>query len=203
MINTIFFGINILLLMITWKYILRPSILDHYRDKLFDIREKTRDFYISNNISLDDKTYKNLRDMLNGHLRFTEKLSFIKIIYFGSKIESNIKLKNYITKEIENQFKTNNIQLVEFIKTTREEAVQLLLDYMTFSSPLLILFFILILCFYIPILIIKKFISSVNYMSNALGKTSKIVGKYLAPDNALEKFSFETNKRLTAIKNEA
>ncbi|MBW1649178.1 MAG: hypothetical protein JRJ44_00610 [Deltaproteobacteria bacterium] len=189
--------------MIIWKYILRPSILDRYRDKLFDLREKTRDFYISNNISLNDDTYKNLRDMLNSHLRFTEKISFTTVSYFAIKINNDTKLRDYITKDIENQFKTNNKKLAEFIKKTREEAGRTLLNYMTFSSPLLILLFILILCFYISVLIIKELISSIkkdlNHMGNAAGKTSKIVGKYLAPDNALEKLSFEANKRLTTI----
>ena len=65
-----------------------------------------------------NKTYKNLRKLLNSHLRFDEKISFITVCYF-------------------------------------------------------------------------------------MGKTSKIAKKYLTPYNALEKLSFEANKRLTTIKNEA
>jgi len=38
MINTIFLGINILLLIIIRDKVLKPSILDNYRDKLIDLR---------------------------------------------------------------------------------------------------------------------------------------------------------------------
>jgi hypothetical protein len=144
MINTIFLGINILLLIVIWEKVLKPSILDNYRDKLFDLREEVREYYLANGIPLSHNTYIQLRNLINSHLRFTEQMSFIKVAFFASRIEKNRDLKNYIQRSIESNFATNNKDLFLFIKTTRKKAVDILQKYMIFSSPTLIISLILV-----------------------------------------------------------
>jgi len=195
MINTVFFGINIILLFYVWKFILRPSILDYFRDRLFDLREEVRDFYILKNIPLSDNTYKSLRDLLNNHLRFTEKLSLSNVFYFSAKIDKNIELKNFIKHEIENKFKTDDERLSIFIKKARLTSSRILIYYMIFSSPLLILLFSSILVYRIPLFMAGKIISSINdeikLISSTLRGTSEIVNKYITTNDDLEELSYK------------
>ena len=65
----IFFGINILLVMAVWHFMLRPSILDHSRDRLFDLRDELRFSFLENNWDIGSASYKRLRDLVNRHLR--------------------------------------------------------------------------------------------------------------------------------------
>lgn len=197
MINTIFFGINIILFMIIWKYMLRPSILDHYRDQLFDLREEVRSYYMSMNISFDEKTYISLRNLLNSHLRFTEKMSLTKISYFSSKIDKSDELKNHIKNEINAKFATEDEHLSNFIKITRTKSIKILINYMILSSPLLLSLLIFISCLYLPVWIVRRILSSIqrelSYVSEAMGETSKIVIRYIATKDDLEELSYETS----------
>ena len=100
MINTVLFGIDLILIYIAWSFFLKRSILDHFRDKLFDIRDDIRLYYIENKIPLTDKTYIKIRNLLNSHLRFTEQLSLFKIAIFLSEVERNPELNAWLDKRL-------------------------------------------------------------------------------------------------------
>lgn len=137
MINTIFFGINILLLIAIWNFMLKKTLLDHYRDQLFDLREEARTFFLQNDIPLDSTAYKNLRDLLNAHLRFTELFTFFKFIYLEIEIKSNKGLQEYLKDGIEKQFATKNPTLEDFTHHVREKAKIILLNHMINSSGII------------------------------------------------------------------
>lgn len=137
MINVIFFGINVILLIVVWNFMLKKSILDHYRDQLFDLREEVREFFIKNEIPLDSPAYKNLRDLFNAHLRFTEKITFMRFIFLEVKIQENKELQLFLKAEIEKQFDTTNPKLKEFIPQIRGKAKLILLNHMVNSSGLM------------------------------------------------------------------
>ncbi len=195
MINTIFFGINIILSILIWKLILKPSILDHFRDKLFDLREETRVYYIVNDIPVSDSSYKNLRGLLNNYLRFTESMSFVGIIFLAKKIYKNKELYEYITREVESKFKFQNEQLDIIAKKVRENSSGIVLNYIVFSSPILISLFISIIPIGIFLMLAKKTINEltckVEVISFALIEISKIVTSYIITKDNLEKISFE------------
>jgi len=195
MINTILFGVNIVLSMLIWRFMLRPSILDHFRDKFFDLREEVREYYILNNIPLSDYSYKNLRDLLNNYLRFTENMSLIEIIFFARRIGENKEIYEYITIEIENKFKFKDEKLNDIARKTRESSSSIVLNYMVFSSPILIFLFIGIIPICIFLLLAKKTINElsckVEVISYALIEISKIVTRYIVTKDSLEKISFE------------
>ena len=149
MINTVLFGINIILLYFVWTYALKPSILDHYRDRLFDLRNEVREYYISNNISLLDNTYKSLRDSINSHLRFTEKKSLIKILKFIYELEKDPGTHKYFDQEIDKYFYTKNSRLQDFVKQSRDKSAQILFSYMIFSSPTMLILFLLSAIYFI------------------------------------------------------
>ena len=210
MINTIFLGINILLLIVIWEKVLKPSILDNYRDKLFDLREEVREYYLAKGIPLSHNTYIQLRNLINSHLRFTEQMSFIKVSFFPSRIEKNRDLKNYIQRSIESNFATNNKDLSLFIKSTRKKAVDILRNYMIFSSPTLIISLILAIIIFIPSFIMEtltlKIRTGLKHISEKVMKnTPKIAIKFISTvfmiklgtedstEDFLEKLSYETD----------
>ncbi len=195
MINTILFGINIILSILIWKLILKPSILDYFRDKLFDLREETRAYYIVNDIPLSDSSYKNLRELLNNYLRFTENMSLVGIIFLAKKIHKNREIYEYITKEVDSKFKFQDEQLDIIAKKVREKSSSIVLNYMVFSSPILISLFISIIPVSIFLMLAKKTLNEltckVEVISVALIEISKIVTSYIITKDNLEKISFE------------
>lgn len=188
MINLMFLGLNVIFLIFIWKNILRLSILDHYRDKLFDQRDKIREFYIANNISLGDVTYKNLRDLINGHLRFTEEMSFTQVIHFADKIENNLELKEYLKNKTDALFKTDNADLSNFIEKSRSHSSRILFNYMIFSSPILLMLLFVISLIYIPYIIIIKITNkiTINVFRAAFRKTARIISRFIKDDDLEE-----------------
>lgn len=195
MINTIFFGINVILLMVIWSKILKPSILDHYRDKFFDLRESVREFYLINKIPLNDRTYISLRDLINAHLQLTEKFSLIKVIIFSYKIEKNNTLKNYLHQQVNNCFKTSNKSLSLHITEVRKRAINILIEYMIFSSPILITMLIITAIISLPIFIIKsislKVKTELSYIGEVISNVSRIIVKLISTRDSLEELSYK------------
>mgnify|MGYP000123053093 CR=1 FL=1 len=165
MINVVLFAVNIIIAYFIWTFALKPSILDHFRDQLFDLREDVRSFYLSNDIPLTDKTYKSLRDSINGHLRFTEKKSLVKTIKFIVEINKNKKLSKKIEKEIEKMFFTTDKKLKEFIDHSRSNASMVLLRYMFCSSPIM-MFCFFVMSLFIIIKTISLNICNSGFMKN-------------------------------------
>ena len=143
MINTFFFGVNLLLIYVAWNFFLKRSILDHFRDKLFDLRDDIRSFYIQNNIPLSDKTYKSLRDSLNSHLRFTEQKSLLKVAVFLAETDKYPELCKWLDYRLEESFSTDNEKLKEYILESRQKAAEILIGYMIFSSPAIMVLYII------------------------------------------------------------
>ncbi|MDP2852405.1 MAG: hypothetical protein Q8O23_03255, partial [Gallionella sp.] len=152
-------GINVLLLFVVWNFMLRKTLLDHYRDKLFDLREEVRSFFLMNDIPLDSKEYKNLRDLLNAHLRFTERFTFLKFIILEVEIKNNKGLQEYLKIEIDKRFNTENPKLKDFVPQVREKAKVILLNHMVNSSGALWIFVIT----FSPVLIVWNFLHLVRH----------------------------------------
>lgn len=184
--------------MTIWEKVLKPSILDHYRDKLFDLREEVREYYLAQGIPLSHDTYVQLRNLINSHLRFTEEMSLIKVAFFAYRIEKNKGLKKYLQRSIENNFTTNNRELSLFIKSTRKKAVDILLEYMVFSSPIVIILLSFAIIISIPSFIMKtvtlKIKTGLKHIhEEILENISKIAIKFISTEDCLEKLSYETD----------
>lgn len=70
------FGFSLILLWGLLVFCYRELRLDSLRDRLFGLRHELFMVAASNRISFDDPTYKVLRDLINGMIRFAHKLSF-------------------------------------------------------------------------------------------------------------------------------
>lgn len=193
MINILFLSINIVLVMFVWKRILKPTILDYFRDELFDVREDVREFFIQNKIPLDHYIYKNLRDLINDHLRFTEQMTLGEVISFSNKIEKRRGLKKYIKKRLDKLFKSQDKNLNEYVKKIRSRSSEILLMYMVFSSPFLCFSFFIVGIVSVPIMMLKKFIrDDLNFVLKVVKKTSEILNRYIhvSDEDDLEELSF-------------
>ena len=65
-----------------WKITLR----DWVRDRLFDLRDEWRTYWVATGRDMNAKTYKDVRDYLNNYLRYTNDLRFVTLFYLCVKI---------------------------------------------------------------------------------------------------------------------
>lgn len=129
------FGVGCIGIMLTWKYMWLPTLLDATRDELFDLRdEKLKKYFASTEAGLNHPMYIKLRTLINGHLRHTESFSLWEMMFMVFNIEKNPVLDEYKTNEINNKFKTDDEILNNFIEEVRMRGAIILARYMLRSS---------------------------------------------------------------------
>ncbi len=138
------FGVNVLLLLLSWRLMLRKTILDHTRDKLFDLRDEVRETFIQKKWDMNSPIYKKLRDLLNGHLRFTEEFSIWKITCLEVEIKKNPDALDELHTRVQKTFATDNPEQQKFIEGIRARALATVMNYAVFSSGFLLLVSILL-----------------------------------------------------------
>jgi hypothetical protein len=130
----IFFGINVLLIMAVWHFLIRPTILDHTRDRLFDLRDELRATFAKNEWQMDSATYKSLRDLVNGYLRFTEEVSVFRIAYLKTAIKKNPVLEKHLHDRVNKMFESAEADQKAVVMDIRRRALDAAIDYSVFSS---------------------------------------------------------------------
>lgn len=173
---TTLLGLNILLVIFVWKYMIKKTILDHYRDKLFDLRKEVRDYFVAHEIPLSCDTYKNLYDLLNAHLQFTEDITFSKFIFLESELKNNDSLKEYLKNQLDSKFKTSDKQLDDFVKDIRRRSISVLTDYMICFSGLTWAIAVLMMLFYIPYKLAESLVLfTMKLISNGVDTFSQVL----------------------------
>ena len=132
-------GINILLLMAVWRFMLRKTMLDSSRDILFDLRDELRITFVRNGWNLNSPSYKHLRDLVNGHLRFTEEMSVSRVAYINAAIKKDKELLVYQHEKIVKIFASSDPAQKRFIDEFRKRAVTVSMNYAVYSSGWLLL----------------------------------------------------------------
>lgn len=127
-------GINGLLLMAVWKFMLRKTILDHHRDKLFDLRDKLRATYVERGWDLDSPMYRKLRSLTNGYLRFTEDFAFVPFTILEHEVKGRPAVLQSLAQHLEREFSTKDKELAMFVEQYRAEARLVMTGYMICSS---------------------------------------------------------------------
>ncbi len=137
----ILIGVNAILLMLVWRLMLKKSVLDSHRDRLFDLRDHLRLTFIEKGWSLELPIYRRLRDLINGYLRFTESYSFGEFIYLENQVKRNEKIKSALAEKFTAKFQADTAEQRAFVEEFRRDAVAVMMNYMIVSSgPLLVLF---------------------------------------------------------------
>jgi hypothetical protein len=135
MMEMIFFGIGIILLIASWHFMWLPTMLDATRDKLFDLRDdQLRSHFVQRGIPLDNKLYCELRDLINGHLRNTESLSFFSFVYMVGWAGKRPEIHQMLLKRIDKRFRSDDKELAELASNIRKQAVTIMIEYMVLTS---------------------------------------------------------------------
>lgn len=129
-------GFGVIACMLTWHYAWRPCTLDAARDRLFDLRDQeVRGWFIRNGVGLDHPVYKALRDLLNGMLKNTESLTFTHVAMLIAWSKEHADIDSRRRQEIEKLFQTDDHRIDALVKSVREKASMIMLDYVVESSP--------------------------------------------------------------------
>lgn len=156
--SLLIFGINILLVLAIWHFMIRRTVLDHARDKLFDLRDEVREAYKANGWDMSSNGYKNLRDSINSFLRYTENYSVWAAVSLHTRLNNKPELRDFLVKRSNSKFETSNEEQDKFIKTIRERAQWTLMEFSVYSSGLLMLVFVI----FIPVLLAKACLDLLN-----------------------------------------
>ncbi len=160
-------GLNIILILLVWHFMIRKTILDHSRDKLFDLRDAVRAKYQADGWDMNSPTYGKLRDLLNGYLRFTEDYSIWKLVCIKVGIESNANLHGELQEKFEKSFVAVEPEQRNFVLRVRSQARSAILEFAVFSSGFLLVLTALIT----PIVVLFKIC---NVLGRGFDAASKV-----------------------------
>lgn len=137
MMESMLAGFGIAICIVTWRYMWMPTALDAARDALFDLRDnKARAWFVERGIPLDHPVYKALRDLINGHLRYTESLSYYHLVSMLVWASKNHEADALRRKQIETRFASDDPELNKLVKDIREQASFIMLGYVVETSIL-------------------------------------------------------------------
>lgn len=137
-------GIGLLLMLPVWRYIVKRSLLDAHRDRLFDLRDDLRDHFYEQKWDMGGALYKQLRDLINGYLRYTENFQYSEFNYIEVEIKRNPELQAAMKAKFEKIFSDITEEQMQFVMKLRTEARRVMMSYMILSSfPLALLTLIL------------------------------------------------------------
>ncbi|MCL2829396.1 MAG: hypothetical protein FWD77_01510 [Betaproteobacteria bacterium] len=121
-----------------WHYMWIPTATDHLRDQLFDLRDEVRAEFVSRGIPLHNPAYEALRSLLNQYLRYTEKVNIGRFISEVAVANQQRDLFRRLKDRIEEPFKTEPPELMEYIQHVRQRAMIHMYCMMAKTSVLLI-----------------------------------------------------------------
>lgn len=152
----LFFGVNLLVGYAMWRYMWRKTALDKYRDQLFDLRDEVKEFFIERKYGVDHHFYSELRGLINGHIRYTERLTLRLFIAQTAAMSAHPEFARTLKEQADNRFATEDVELAKFIKDVRTRSVAILTGHMAETS---FGFLVLFPFMYCVVAIIKTFSS--------------------------------------------
>lgn len=78
--DVISLGLSVIVLGLAFQYVYLPSMVDGLRDRLFNLRRELFLLVVRGEISPTDPEYVNLRDGLNGFIRFAARMTFLRAV---------------------------------------------------------------------------------------------------------------------------
>lgn len=163
----IMLGFNGLLILALWRFMLKKTVLDDHRDKLFDLRDELRHSFVAKGWSLDTPIYRHLRDLLNGYLRFTEHYSFGEFVALEIGFEKNKDLRKALNNHFDQKFSVTDAEQQKFVIEFRRKAVGVMMSYMILSSGPLVL----VTIFLMPLVAIVALCQEALLLLHAGGKS--------------------------------
>lgn len=135
--ETFLFGFGLLLSYFAWKAWKRTA-LDTCRDRLFDIRDDARRYFIEHNIPLDDKVYIALRTLLNAHIRYAKRMTFPTFVAMTWAMHEDQEVMQNMRGEINARLATKDADLTRFIASVRKQSSEAMMQYIGETSAFII-----------------------------------------------------------------
>ena len=135
--SEILLGITLLAFMLFWKLVWQKTLLDYTRDNLFDLRDELRLWFIENKYGLDHPIYKELRFIINNHLRHTERATMMSYLAFNMITKKHPDYNEKILSSSNSIFETSDSKLNNFTIRIRNKAFYILLTQMIGRSSFL------------------------------------------------------------------
>jgi hypothetical protein len=132
--NVLLFGINLIVAYFVWDLIWKRTAIDHYRDKLFDLRDEVREHFLKHELALDGDVYRGLRDLLNAHIRYIEQLTFRRYVATTVAMHTHPELAQRLRDDVAKKTETDNAELASYVADVRQRSIQIMLGYMGETS---------------------------------------------------------------------
>lgn len=147
----LFLGMNILIIMGAWHFVVKRTLLDHTRDKLFDLRDEVRRVHIERDWAIDTDLYGNLRAMINAYLRYTENYSVWQVMMLRMELSKQAQsdLRNHLVDRINANFSGGSMEQQKYVADVRRRAGVALTDFAVYNSGLLLLTTILAMPYFL------------------------------------------------------
>lgn len=130
--------LNLFLIYWIWDKGVRKIILDNYRHALFMERHNLLMFAKSKNVSFDSRGYSQMRDIINGNIRFAHKLNvfYIKYVEYNMRDYSSLLLQTKKRLMAPILYERDH-ELKEYYLRTLERVSYLNTKYLLISSPIM------------------------------------------------------------------
>lgn len=139
-----------------WKKTARGAV----RDKIFDLRDELRNYYVENGLDMRDGAYERTRNLLNRLLRYTKSMRMIGYIYFSSHIDKE--MVDSASAEFDAVIQKCDKNAVDLITRIRRQACQAIFLYMAATSLGFISAALMMFVYAMPTKIISVFKKSLN-----------------------------------------
>lgn len=146
--------VGLLILRVAWGA-WKSTCRDVARDKLFDLRDEWREFFVSNGLSMELPEYAKVRGMINDYLRYTARFRLVGLVYTAFVAPRELYIE--AAERIEEEFRSPDPKIAAQINRIRQRAVRAVQEYMVLTSLLLVPLLIVALgtclfnCFSAPI----------------------------------------------------
>lgn len=140
-------GSGLLICFVVWRA-WKATALDECRDKLFDIRDGARQYFLSKGYALDDRVYVAFRELMNSHIRYTRRLTFPGFLATTMAVRSNKEFLDHVRTEINRKLASGNPEIDAYIEESRKKATDALMQYIGETSAFIIFVMVVTLPFF-------------------------------------------------------
>lgn len=155
--NLLIIGLTMLWCAWAWRMWNKTALYDH-RDQLFLLRDELRGFFIENGYGLDHPSYMNLRDLLNGHIRYIEEVSLTSFVANALAFSKHPEMFRETAMKTDLRFRSGDENIKNFTSYIRKSSSMVLVQYMVSTST--VLMFIVALT--VPVLLAGGVIGSIK-----------------------------------------
>lgn len=134
MTEVLLFWIGVHALILTWAKLWQWTYIDDSRDRLFDVREELRLYFLDRDLGLDHDIYLTLRGMINRHIRFLEEVTLTQLLSLLSVQRRRPELFKAAENKIQMSLRTDDKELEQFVLATRVRIGQILVLHISKTS---------------------------------------------------------------------